>query len=64
VRDVGKQLDAESFGVASPLPRGLSNPSPTSTPRNIDVTRDGKFILAVAADQPQLRLSARRKSKW
>jgi WD40 repeat protein len=40
-----------AFGPASRLPQGLPNASPLTSPRLVDVTRDGKFVLAVAADQ-------------
>jgi Tol biopolymer transport system component len=42
-----------AFGPASRLPQGLPNSSPLTSPRLVDVTRAGKFVLAVSADQTQ-----------
>jgi Tol biopolymer transport system component len=42
-----------AFGPASRLPQGLPNANPTTTPRLVDVTRAGKFVLPVSADQTQ-----------
>ena len=40
-----------AFGAASRLPAGLPTTNPSTTPRLIDVTHDGKFLLPVSADQ-------------
>jgi Tol biopolymer transport system component len=41
------------FGPASKLPFSIPNNSPLTTPRSGDFTRDGRFLIAVSADQAQ-----------
>jgi hypothetical protein len=42
-----------AVGPASRLPQGLPNSNPYQSPRLVDVTRAGKFVLAVPADLTQ-----------
>jgi hypothetical protein len=42
-----------AFGPASTLSSAGSNTNPLTLPRQIDITRDGKFVLPVFADQRQ-----------
>jgi len=44
-----------AFGAAARIPTGLRtrSPSPTGAPRAIDITRDGKIIGVIGADQTQ-----------
>jgi Tol biopolymer transport system component len=47
-----------AFGAASPLPPGLPNANPLTSPRVVDVTPAGKFGLPVSVDQTQSGISA------
>jgi serine/threonine-protein kinase len=42
-----------AFGAASRVPATVQNSTPLTTPRLYDITRDGKFLIAVSADQAQ-----------
>src|SRR6185369_3551663 len=42
-----------SFGTPVPLPTGIRNTNPTTSPRFADMTRDEKFIGVIDADQTQ-----------
>jgi Tol biopolymer transport system component len=42
-----------AFGAAAMIPAGLLNRNPSNSPRYSDITRDGKFIGVIAADQTQ-----------
>jgi hypothetical protein len=41
------------FGAASRVPATVPNSNPLTTPRVYDIARDGKFLIAVPADQAQ-----------
>jgi Tol biopolymer transport system component len=47
-----------AFGAASRLPPGLPNANPLTSPRVVDVTPAGKFVLPVSVDRTQSGISA------